>query len=93
MNEKIFAEGIYWNAPRPNQAAFLVGSIGIQRDRLVAWLQGQGVSEKGYLYLDVTERKNAPGEYLVALNTFRPTAKPQQSAPVAYDFDDSEIPF
>jgi hypothetical protein len=90
MNEKQFAEGVYWNAPHANAPAFVVGRIGIQRDRLVAWLQSQEVSDKGYLSLDVTERKGAPGEYLVALNTFRPTAK-AQSAPVLDDLDD--IPF
>jgi len=93
LSEKFFAEGIYWNAPHANAPAFVVGRIGIQRDRLVAWLESQEVSDKGYLSLDVTERKGAPGEYSVALNTFRPTAKPQQSAPVVDDFDDSDIPF
>jgi hypothetical protein len=91
MSEKIFAEGAYWNAPPETAPKFVVGRIGIQRDRFMEWLAKQPVSEKGYLSLDVTERRNAPGEYSVALNTWKPTG---QSKPAQPDFDDSaEIPF
>jgi len=96
MNDKIFAEGCYWNSPPETAPKFVVGRIGIQRDRFVEWLAKQPVSEKGYLSLDVTERRNAPGEYSVALNTWKPTGRnpinPLTDPAGAADYND-DIPF
>jgi hypothetical protein len=93
MNEKVWARGIFWNAPKETQPKWVVGSIGIHRDNLIQWLQEQPVSEKGYLYLDVAEKRGTPGEYNVALNTFQPKQRaPEQRAPqvkaASGDFDD-----
>jgi hypothetical protein len=97
MNEKVWAEGVYWNEPHPNAPQWIVGRIGIQRDRLIEWLEKQPVSEKGYLSLDVMEKRGTPGEYNVSLNTFQPKQRaPEQRAPqvkaASGDFDDG-IPF
>jgi hypothetical protein len=94
MSEKTFAEGCYWNAPPETAPKFVVGRIGIQRDRFMEWLEKQPVSEKGYLSLDVTERRNAPGEYSVALNTWKP-AQSKPAPAVSGEYDDSleDLPF
>jgi hypothetical protein len=97
-DQKVWAEGVYWNAPHPNAPQWIVGRIGIQRDRLIEWLEKQPVSEKGYLSLDVMEKRGTPGEFNVALNTFKPgqktnTSRPQvQTANTSGDFDD-DLPF
>jgi hypothetical protein len=96
MSERVWASGIFWNEPHENAPQWIVGRIGIQRDRLIEWLEKQPVSEKGYLSLDVMEKRGTPGEYNVSLNTFQPKQRAPERAPqvkaASGDFDD-DLPF
>ena len=89
---KIWAEGFYFDR-RENAPDFVIGRIGVDVKRFVAWLEKQPVSERGYLNINVTRSKDGT-KYTASLDTWQPTqtAKPQQGAPVLDDFND-DIPF
>jgi hypothetical protein len=92
MSEKIWAKGLYWKAPNENQARFLIGKLGIHKDKFMEWLEAQPTSEKGYLLIDISERKGTPGEYNISLDTWRPTGQSKPAQPEGGDYDDP-IPF
>jgi hypothetical protein len=90
MSDKIFAEGAYFER-RENAPEFVVGRLGIDVRRFVAWLEKQPVSEKGYLNLNIAQGRN--GKHYVELDTWKPTqSKPAQPQGGDYN-DDLGIPF
>ena len=79
MADKVYAEGLYANAPREGAPDFVVGSMAIQQDRFIEWLAGQEADEKGYVRLNVTTQKADASKWSVSLDTWKP--KQQESAP------------
>lgn len=103
MSDRIFAEGFYFNR-NENAPDFVIGRIGIDVQRFIAWLEKQPVSDRGYLNISVTRSKDGT-KYSAALDTWKPNSeKPKQSSASDYraardgerratvDFDD-QIPF
>jgi len=86
MADKVYAEGLYANAPREGAPDFVVGSMAIQQDRFIEWLAGQEADEKGYVRLNVTTRKADASKWSVSLDTWKkeqPTQK-EESADLPY---------
>ncbi len=84
MSDKIFAEGIYFDR-RETAPDFVVGRLGIDRDRLVKWLEKQQVSDRGYLNLNIAQSRN--GKYYVELDTWQPSGDrvTERAAPILDD--------
>ncbi len=102
-NDIEFADGIYYKDPHPKAPDFIRGTISIQREKFIGWLQQK---EGDYVNLDIKESQK--GNLYIAVNDFKPTKaeKPQveddpagrqyakeaaQQAPA--DFPDDDIPF
>ncbi len=96
MSEKVFARGFYWNDPREGAPDFVIGSLSLNREQALGWLESQNANEKGYVRLNV--KRGRGGKPYVELDTWQPT-KPKQeqrqpASTLADDFDDSaDIPF
>ncbi len=69
MDEKIFAQGIYFNKPRDGAPDFVKGRIDIKSDDAIAFLT-EHTNEKGYVNLDLKESR--AGKLYLELNTFKP---------------------
>jgi len=79
--EKVFPDGIYYNHPHERSPDFVLGSVNIKPEKLIAWLQQQTPNEYGYVRLSILEGREKP--YL-CLDTYK--AKPKEgdeSAPPA----------
>ena len=68
--ENTYANGIWGNDPHEKAPDFVVGSLSIHADTFRAWLAEQETSEKGYVKIDVLERKDGDG-WSFKLNTFK----------------------
>lgn len=68
--ENRYIEGLYVNAPREKAPAFVKGSISIQKDRFMKWLSGENPNEKGYINIDLLEKKDGSGWY-AKINDFQ----------------------
>jgi hypothetical protein len=77
--QKIWAEGFYFDR-RENAPDFVIGRIGIDRERFIAWLMKQPVSDRGYLNINVTRSKDGL-KYSASLDTWQPSAPKGSSAP------------
>lgn len=86
MADKIFAEGIYFDR---NEKApeWVIGRLGINRDKAIAWLLEQPVSDRGYLNLNIARSKN--GKAYVELDTWKPSG----DRPVADRGRQEQTPF
>ena len=71
--ENKYPKGIYYNEPHPNAPEFIHGSISINKDLFIKWLQEEEANEKGYIKLDLTKNKNKEGEDFIGfkLNTYK----------------------
>ena len=69
MTDKTFANGIWGNNPHENAPDFVIGSVSILKERFAEWLAEQEADGKGYVKLDITQRKDGSG-WSFALNTF-----------------------
>jgi len=109
MSDNEFINGLYFNEPRPNAPDFVKGSLGIQRDRFIEWLQSQPEEN---VKIDLLVSKG--GKWYAQKNNYKAKDspegqrqdKPRQSrqAPVQHadasngtgpepSFVDDEIPF
>ena len=77
MTDKIFANGIWGNNPHENAPDFVVGKVAILKERFAEWLAGMDADDKGYVKLDVTQRKDGSG-WSFALDTY---VKPEENEP------------
>ena len=77
MSENKFIEGLYVNAPRQNAPTFVKGSLSIQKARFAEWLSNEPENEKGYINIDILEKKDHTGWY-ANINDWKPgkTEKP-----------------
>ena len=90
---KVWCEGFYFDR-RENAPDFVIGRIGIDVQRFVAWLEEQPVSDRGYLNINVTRSKDGT-KYSASLDTWKPSGERREPAPAAtVDMDDdSDLPF
>lgn len=77
--ENIFADGLFYNDPREGAPEFVLGSMSVQVEQFIAFLNEQEKTEKGYVKLDVL--RSQAGKPYVKLNTW----KPDDQAPVTQD--------
>ena len=90
MADKVYAEGLFANAPRDGAPDFVVGSMAIQKERFQIWLQDQEADANGYVRLNVTRQKNDASKWSVSLDTW----KPKQQDDTQVDSEGSEsLPF
>lgn len=68
-SEKKFADGLFFSR-RDNAPDFVVGSLGIQVEKAVAWIQQQKQKENGFINVDI--KKSREGKYYLELNEFEP---------------------
>ncbi len=67
--QKKFADGLFFS--RNNNAPdFVVGSLGIQVEKAVAWIGQQKQKENGFINVDI--KKSREGKYYLELNDFEP---------------------
>ena len=97
-SETEFVDGLIVKAPRDGAPEFVIGSLSIKREEMIAWLQGR---EGDWINVDMKEAKS--GKWYAAVNTWKPKDEQQQAAPArqtaprqaapADDFQDDDIPF
>jgi hypothetical protein len=97
--EKIFANGLIFKAPRPNAPEFVKGSLSIKVDEFVAFLTAHNTNA-GWVNIDIKESKG--GKLYCELNTYKPDAPKlaataeaaaPDSADEEEDVDPADIPF
>ena len=83
MADKVFAKGIRTFAKKDSQPDFVLGELVITPNELFAWLKGEGAQ---YLteYKDVKQlklqvTKSRDGGLMLAVNTYKKDAQPQES--------------
>jgi len=90
--QKVFAKGVYYDAPRQGAPSFVLGRIAFKVIDVIAFLQ-ENVNEKGYVNCDIKQGKDKP---YVELNNFVPSQTVQnkiaEHVPVV-QIDESQIPF
>ena len=69
MNDKVFAEGIYFNERNSKTPAWLLGSLSIKKELFIKFLEEQN-AVNGYVNLDI--KRSAKGKVYIDLNTFQP---------------------
>lgn len=84
MNETPLPQGISFFPPRPNAPKFVIGTISINPEKFISYLESQRVDEKGYIKFDVQNSK--AGKPYVSLNTWKPDGSKRSSV-------DEDIPF
>ena len=77
---KEFAQGIYFNDKHQKAPEFVVGSISIQRDKLVEFLATQKTNEKGYINLDILRSKKDNKPYMV-VNDYQTRKETHETTP------------
>lgn len=98
MENKVFVDGLRFERPREGSPEFVKGRVGIEVEKLVAWLEAhKGEANKGWLNADLLQSKDGQKLYF-QLNTWKPSTdvaeKPTYPAPgVNGEPDPSDIPF
>lgn len=85
MEDKKFAQHIYFDRPREGAPSFVKGRMSIRRDDAIKYLQSLEASEKGYVYFDLLTSKDNSKLYFT-LNDWKPEKKEET-------LDDKSIPF
>lgn len=67
MADQVFAEGIYFNLPRRGAPTFVVGSLSLNVDKVIQFLQ-QHRKDDGYVNCDIKLGRN--GNPYVSLDTY-----------------------
>jgi hypothetical protein len=86
MDEKIFAQGIYFNKPRDGAPDFVKGRIDIKSDEAIGFIT-EHTNEKGYVNLDLKESK--AGKLYLELNTFKPVPQDMKDKSEHMDYDET----
>lgn len=98
MNDKEFAEGIYWDDPSPKAPDFVRGKISIQVKKFLGWLEQY--QDDDYVNLQVKESQK--GNIYIEKDNWKPSKveKPTVEEPpksVAQQFEEEfqsdDIPF
>jgi len=91
MNDTQFCKGLYVNPPHEKAPDFVKGSISLKATDLCQFLsENRDTLNKGYLNLDILEKKDGSGWYAKINDYKKPEQESQpQSAPV----DDFDTPF
>lgn len=69
--EKNYADGLFYNEPHENAPDFVLGSLSINKDQFLDWLNQQQANEKGYVKIDI-KRSKEKGTPYCELNTWKP---------------------
>ena len=83
MADKIFAQGIRTFKPNDNAPDFVLGTLVITPNDLFAWMKGEGkehlttYKESKQIRFQVTKARE--GGIVIAVDTFKPTEKKQES--------------
>lgn len=98
MNDIVFVDGMIAKPPRDNAPDFVIGSLSIKREQLIAWLQAQ---DGEWINADIKEAKS--GKWYVSVNDWKPENRreapprrdPTPPPPSRNDdpFPDEDIPF
>lgn len=95
MSDIEFVNGMKFKAPRDNAPEYVKASISINREELIAWLQGH--SEE-WINCDLKVSKS--GNWFAAVNTWKPKEQSHEisqqrqrtSATAVSDFVDDDLP-
>jgi len=60
MNDKKYAEGIYYNLPRKGAPEYVIGSVSFKKEQFLTWLTAQKENQAGYVNVDVLQGKEKP---------------------------------
>ena len=100
MDDIKFADGIYFKEPHQNAPDFVKGKLSIQKQKLIAWLEGMDAGEEGYINLDIKVAKS--GKLYIAVDNWKPNnqqqaqQKPQLTPQQQEQMDtriDDDVPF
>ena len=80
--EKVFAEGIYFDKPREGAPDFIKGRISLKREALLPFVE-KHTNEKGYINLDL--KKSQGGKLYLELNDWKPEQKEEATPPSPFD--------
>lgn len=64
-DDKVFAEGLYFEKPREGAPEFVLGGLSIQPSKLVEFLSSQSANKAGYLNFDILVSKKTGKPYIV----------------------------
>jgi hypothetical protein len=88
--EKIYPEGFNWKDKALTAPSFVVGGIGINKNKFIKWLESQ---EGDWVNLKVNEKYQSK-EIEVTLDTWKPTYKKEETPKVdTGEIDPLSIPF
>ena len=100
MDDIKFADGIYFKEPHQNAPDFVKGKLSIQKQKLMAWLEGMDAGDEGYINLDIKVAKS--GKLYIAVDNWKPNnqqqaqQKPQLTPQQQEQMDtriDDDVPF
>ena len=75
MDDIKFADGIYFKEPHQNAPDFVKGKLSIQKQKLMAWLEGMDAGDEGYINLDIKVAKS--GKLYIAVDNWKPNNQQQ----------------
>jgi len=75
MDDIKFADGIYFKEPHQNAPDFVKGKLSIQKQKLIAWLEGMDAGDEGYINLDIKVAKS--GKLYIAVDNWKPNNQQQ----------------
>jgi len=82
MADKILVLGLYANPPRDKAPSFVKGSVNIKLDQFIEFAKNH-VDEKGYVKIDILEKKGDTTKWNGFLNDYVKSEQPQQqTAPI-----------
>lgn len=90
MSETKFTQGIFFDKPREGAPDFVRGRMAMNQKDAIAYLQTLTPSEKGFVYFDLLKSKDGSKLYFT-LNDWKPTPKPEDSAPVLPEYGTEDI--
>lgn len=88
MADMTFPAGIYFNEKYPTAPEYVLGSISIQKEKLMEWLVTAEVNEKGYLKLGILRSKSDPKKIYMNVDNYKPQAtstKSESASGVKYE--------
>lgn len=88
-----FVDGLIVKAPHPKAPGYVKAAISIQPAKLAAWLAKHQSEE----WVNVQVKESRGGKWYAAVDTWKPQAKREASAPASVQVDgefiDDSIPF
>ena len=76
--EKVFAEGIWFNERKQNQPDFVLGSLSITPGKFMDFLQSQTPDDKGYVKLQILMSRDGNRPYM-CVDNWKPSNQGQNA--------------